>query len=151
MLRVAGRYVGHGADAEDVLMMAFTRVFARLGTFEDRGDGSLAGWIRKVVINEALMWLRRRHNFNLIEVEGKPEPVAISELSQLPEEDIVRFVVRLPEGYRTVFNLFVVEGYSHAEIANLLNISEITSRTQLFKAKSILKKMLTQEGYHYGT
>lgn len=151
MLRVASRYVRNHADAEDVFMMAFTRVLANLDRFAPQGPGSLQAWVRRILINEALMWLRRRHNFSMTEVLEEGHSVDLSDLSRLPAEDIIRFVDQLPDGYRTVFNLCVVEGYTHIEIAGLLNISESTSRTQLFKAKSLLKKMLTREGYHYGT
>lgn len=151
MLRVASRYVRNRVDADDVLMMAFARVLANVNQFTPQGTGSLQAWVRRIVINEALMWLRRRHNFNLTETLEENQTIELTDLSQLPVEDILRYVNRLPDGYRTVFNLCVVEGYSHAEIAVLLNISESTSRTQLFKAKSLLQKMLTQEGYHYGT
>ncbi len=132
-------------------MMAFTRVLANLKGFTPHGAGSLQAWLRRIVINEALMWLRRRHNFNLTEALEENQAIELTDLSQLPVEDILRYVNRLPDGYRTVFNLNVVEGYAHDEIAELLAISESTSRTQLFKAKTLLKKMLTQEGYHYGT
>lgn len=151
MLRVASRYVRDKADAEDVFMMAFMKVLANLNGFTPQGQGSLQAWIRKVVVNEALLWLRRRHNFQMMENLEEGHAVELTELSRLPAEDIIRFVNQLPDGYRTVFNLSVVEGYAHHEIAELLNIAESTSRTQLFKAKGLLKKMLTQEGYHYGT
>jgi RNA polymerase sigma-70 factor (ECF subfamily) len=79
-----------------------------------------------------------------------PEP-DLHAFSAQDAEDVYQLITQLPTGYRTVFNLFVVEGYSHAEIASMLEINETTSRSQLFKAKALLKKMLTQEGYHYGT
>ena len=132
--------------------MAFTKVFANLSGFTERGEGSFEGWLRKVVVNESLMWLRRRHNFNMTETLGEDtDHVDLDAFSGLPAEEISRFILELPNGYRTVFNLFVIEGYTHAEIADLLEISESTSRTQLFKAKMLLKKTLTQEGFHYGT
>ena len=98
------------------------------------------------------MWLRRRHNFNLTEAldENLPEH-DLSQFSQLEAEDICKMISNLPTGYRTIFNLSVVEGYNHQEIAKMLSIAESTSRTQLFKAKALLKKILTQEGFHYGT
>jgi len=151
LLRLASRYVSQTADAEDVLMMAFVKIYTHLQGVNATGEGALAAWMRKVVVNEALMWLRRRHNFNMTESIEKEDVVDLTEMSRLPGEDIARFVSKLPDGYRTIFNLFVVEGYAHTEIAALLQISESTSRTQLFKAKALLKKMLTKEGYHYGT
>jgi RNA polymerase sigma-70 factor (ECF subfamily) len=108
--------------------------------------------MRKIVVNESLMWLRRSHNFNLTEsLEASlPEP-DLNAFSEQEAEDIYYFITQLPTGYRTVFNLSVIEGFNHAEIAGMLQISENTSRSQLFKAKTMLKKMLIQEGYHYGT
>lgn len=132
-------------------MMAFARVLANLDRFTPQGPDSLQAWVRRLLINEALMWLRKRHNFNMTEALEEGHGVELTDLGQLPAEDIIRFIDCLPDGYRTVFNLNVVEGYSHTEIAELLNIAESTSRTQLFKAKGLLKKMLTQEGYYYGT
>lgn len=151
MLRLVSRYVRDTADGEDIVMMAFTKVFNNLRAFTNNGEGALGGWIRKIVINEALMWLRRRHNFVLTEISEIGNEVSLDDFSQLPAEDIVRLVNQLPDGYRTVFNLSVIEGYDHAEIAGLLGIGEGTSRSQLFKAKALLKKMLTQEGFQYGT
>lgn len=151
MLRLVSRYVRDSADGEDVVMMAFTKVFNNLKGFNNNGEGALGGWIRRIVINEALMWLRRRNNFIMTEISEVGNEVSLTELSQLPAEDIVRLVNQLPDGYRTVFNLSVTEGYDHAEIARLLGITEGTSRSQLFKAKALLKKMLNQEGFHYGT
>ena len=151
MYRVSYRYLRDEADSKDVLMMAFTRVFANLVNFSDRGEGSLQAWIRRIVVNESLMWLRRRNNFSLVESGETAEVVDLNELGVLPAEDIVRFIHALPDGYRTVFNLNVIEGYDHKEIAELLGITEGTSRSQLSKARFALKKMLTREGYHYGT
>ena len=134
------------------MITAFNKIYHHIGGFTYAGEGSLKAWMKKIVINEALMWLRRRHNFHLTETldESTPEP-GLEPVSKLDAEDIYRFITELPTGYRTVFNLSVIEGYSHQEIGVALNITESTSRTQLFKAKALLKKMLTQEGFHYGT
>ena len=152
MFRLTFRYIKSQIDAEDVVITSFTKVFKGIHTFKFKEEGSLEGWIRKVVVNESLMWLRRRHNFNLTESldDAIPEP-DLSQFSQLEAEDIYKMIANLPTGYRTVFNLNVVEGYSHEEIGALLSITQSTSRTQLFKAKALLKKMLTKEGFHYGT
>lgn len=152
LYRLASRYVSDQAAAEDVLVTAFTKAFARIQSFEFQGDGSLAAWLRKVVVNESLMWLRRQHNFNLTEtLDANLEEPDMSQLTLLEGAEIYQLINRLPTGYRTVFNLHVVEGHSHGEIAGMLQISEATSRSQLFKAKAQLKKILTREGYHYGT
>ena len=134
------------------MITAFTKVFHHVDGFSYKGEGSFKAWIKKVMINESLMWLRRRHNFHLTESlnQSEPEP-SLEPVSEMDAEDIYRFVTALPTGYRTVFNLSVVEGYSHQEIASSLGITESTSRTQLFKAKALLRKILTQEGFHYGT
>lgn len=152
MYRIAFRYIKSQVDAEDVLITSFTKIFRNISAFQYQGDGSLEGWMRKIVINESLMWLRRRHNFNLTEMldENMPEP-DLTHFSQLDVDDIYKMISTLPTGYRTIFNLTVMEGYNHREISALLSITESTSRTQLFKAKALLKKMLTQEGFQYGT
>lgn len=134
------------------MIIAFTKIYSHVTGFTYSGKGSLEAWMKKIMINESLMWLRRRHNFHLMETLNESVPdQELEQFSQLSTEDIYQFITQLPTGYRTVFNLSVVEGYSHQEIALALDITESTSRTQLFKAKTQLKKMLTQEGFHYGT
>ena len=152
LYRLVQRYVRDTAEAEEVLMNAFLKAFKHIQSFAYQSPGSFEGWLRKIVVNESLMWLRRNHNFNLVESidDTLPEP-GLLPFSSMESDDIYHFITQLPTGYRTVFNLFVVEGFDHAEIAAMLSISEVTSRSQLFKAKAMLKKMLTQEGYHYGT
>jgi len=152
LYRIAFRYIKSQVDAEDVLITAFTKLFKNIQSFHYQGDGSLEAWMRKIVVNESLMWLRRRHNFNLTESldETLPEP-DLTQFSQLEADDIYKMISTLPTGYRTIFNLTVIEGYNHQEISKMLSITESTSRTQLFKAKALLKKMLLQEGFHYGT
>lgn len=104
------------------------------------------------MVNESLMWLRRRNSFPVAERnEDYHEEPDISQATHLEADEIYAMVTALPVGYRTIFNLSVIEGYSHDEIAGLLGISAGTSRSQLFKAKEHLKKILTREGYHYGT
>jgi RNA polymerase sigma-70 factor (ECF subfamily) len=152
MYRLCYRYIRNQEDAEDVLILSFTKVLEKIKNFEWRGVGSLEAWIKQIVVNESLMWLRRRHNFHLTEVwNGQEEEPDIAAISELEAEDIYRMIGELPQGYRTVFNLSVIEGYSHQEIADLLNISVSTSRTQLFKAKAHLKSKLSKEGFNYGT
>jgi RNA polymerase sigma factor (sigma-70 family) len=151
MYGVSRRYL-NGDDAQDCVVMAFTKVFQSIGKFTWMGDGSLESWIRRIVINEALMWLRKNHNFNLTErIEAGSSEPDLSDVAQLESQEIAGMISRLPVGYRTVFSLFVIEGFTHEEIGKLLAINESTSRSQLFKAKSLLKKMLLKGGYHYGT
>ena len=152
LFRVAFRYVRSTVDTEDVLIVSFGKVFSAFGSFRFNGEGSLEAWMRKIVVNESLMWLRKRHNFNLTESldENLPEP-GLKQFSDAGAEDIYKAIAQLPTGYRTVFNLNTIEGYHHDEIAKMLGISENTSRSQLHKAKAQLKKMLTREGFNYGT
>jgi RNA polymerase sigma-70 factor (ECF subfamily) len=152
LYRLALRYIKSGEDAEDVTMAAFIKIFKSINSFIFQGEGSLEAWMRQIFINESLMWLRRRHNFSMTESleAGMLEP-DLKQLTELEAEDIYKLIAKLPIGYRTVFNLNVIEGYNHQEIGLMLSITESTSRTQLFKAKTILKKMLTKEGYRYGT
>jgi RNA polymerase sigma-70 factor (ECF subfamily) len=133
-------------------MTAFIKIFKHIGKFAYMGEGSLEGWMRKIFVNESLMWLRSRHNFNM--VESLDEALSEADLEQLTAweaEDIIKLIISLPTGYRTVFNLYAIEGYSHHEIAQMLSIAETTSRSQLFKAKASLKKLLIKEGFQYGT
>lgn len=143
MYRLCLRYAGNAAEAEDLLQEGFIRVFSDLPQF--RGEGELGGWIRQVVLRTALQHLRRRATqATIVSEELIPDGLA---QSWMPDEDwnarhIVQLLQRLPEGYRTVFNLYVIEGYSHKEIAESLHISESTSKTQLFKAKAQLRRQL---------
>lgn len=152
MFRLCCRYIKTQADAEDVMIGAFNKIFERISSFHYEGEGSLEAWIRRIIVNESLMWLRRRHNFNMMETIDDTIPqIDLSEMSELHAEYIHKLITELPVGYRTVFNLSVIEGYSHQEIASMLGIDEGTSRSQLFKAKHILKNLLIKEGFYYGT
>ncbi len=150
--RLAVRYLKDHAEAEDVVMMAFVKIFNAFKTYKSQGTGSLEGWMRKIVINEALMCLRKRHNFFLTESLNAYNPDHDLEIiEQADAEYLYQLILELPDGYRTVFNLFAIEGYEHREIATILGITEGTSRSQLYKAKELLKRRLGKEGMKYGT
>lgn len=152
MYRVCFRYLGRQAEAEDCLMKAFMKVFRKLECFEWQGEHSLFVWTRKVMVNEALMELRRNNPLLLVQSEDlKEEPVEASIIDQLSAEELFGLITKLPDGYRTVFNLYVVEGYSHPEIAKELGISESTSKTQLLKARVRLKLMVEKMNNVYGS
>lgn len=143
MYRVCLRYVNQQAEAEDCLMRGFMKAFKSIDLFEARNPNDFFFWVRKIMVNESLMALRKRNNFILsIEEELTHEPVADDTLSSLEAEAIAQLIAQLPTGYRTVFNLYVVEGYDHKEIAGMLGISENTSRTQLAKARKKLQTHL---------
>ena len=146
MLGVCKRYVKSLHDAEDVLVEAFFKVFINLRQY--KGKGSFEGWIRRIVVNEALMFLRKRHNFRLtVEISEIDRPAPASAQQQLAAGDIMQLLDKLPTGYRTVFNLYVLEGYKHREIAEILGVSINTSKSQLILAKKKMQRLLEDSGY----
>jgi RNA polymerase sigma factor (sigma-70 family) len=152
MFRVCNRYVVQVDEAEDCLMKGFMKVFQHMEKFEYKDEQSLFWWIRRIMVNEALMMVRKKNNFNMMTGEDLPEiSVEASVWSKLDAEDLNRLIMRLPTGYRTIFSLYVVEGYPHKEIAEMLDISESTSKTQLAKAKQKLKQFIEQTPIGYGT
>jgi len=145
MYAVCLRYANNSNDAQDLLQEGFIKVYRNLHRF--RAEGSFEGWIRRVFINSSIEHFRKK-SAQLSTVSDKEENTIedsdISALDSLAEKDIIRLVQELSPGYRTVFNLYVVEGYSHREIGELLGISEGTSKSQLARAKAILQKKVTQ-------
>jgi len=153
MYRVCLRYLNHKEDAEDCLMKGFMKVFQNLVQFQYSGDGSVQAWIRRIMVNECLMALRRKSDL-LFYPETEPHECSLPAdiLLKTDAEALYRMVMQLPPGYRTVFNLFAVEGYSHKEIAGLLGITESTSKSQFSKARVKLKQLLEQtKPVVYGT
>lgn len=149
MLAVARRYTSRDSDAEDVLVVAFFKVFDKIDSFSE--NGSFEGWIRRIVVNEALMLLRKKHALKqaaeLSDVNPAAWSVPATVTEWLAEADILQLLDRMPVGYRTVFNLYVVEGYKHREIAELLGISINTSKSQLILAKKRMREQLEKLGY----
>lgn len=143
MMAVCMRYAGNPMEAQDMLQEGFIKVFEKLGQF--RGDGPLGGWVRRVMVNEALIYLRknqRHRNIDAINEESDDAPIEASVLDEMGAEELISLIAALPAGYRTVFNLYAVEGYSHKEIADQLGISESTSKTQFHKAKQQLRAQI---------
>jgi len=146
MMGVCRRYVKTAEDAEDVLIEAFFKVLTNIQQF--KGSGSFEGWIRRIVVNEALMFLRKRHNFNMtVEISNIDIKAAPKVVDELAAQDILDLLEQLPTGYRTIFNLYVLEGYKHREIAEMLGISINTSKSQLILAKKRLRSLLSDTGY----
>ncbi|MCC5944849.1 MAG: RNA polymerase sigma factor [Bernardetiaceae bacterium] len=141
MLAVAMRYIGNRFEAEDVLLTAFMKIFDNLNTFKK--EGSFEGWIRRIVTNEALGYLRKNRKvfFEEIDVADYNEQFT-PPTTKMEAEDLMQLVRALPVGYRTVFNLYAIEGYSHQEIAEQLGINENTSKSQLSRARKLLQKYL---------
>jgi RNA polymerase sigma-70 factor (ECF subfamily) len=143
MFRLCLRYARDRQEAEDLLQEGFIAVFRDLKNY--KGSGALGGWIRKVMVNNALQHIRKtKHHFQSIDnVQlSEYEEINIEEEDQSRVKELTKHLQSLPDGYRTVFNLYVIEGYTHKEIAKVLSISESTSKSQLFKAKGMLRKML---------
>ena len=152
LLGMARRYFSAVEDAEDILMEAFYKIFTNMDQY--KGEGSFEGWMKRILVNEALMRLRRHRNFALsIESEALEIPDENDILSSIQHDEIIELLDHLPTGYRTIFNMYVIEGYKHREIADVLNISINTSKSQLIQAKKklgeLLKKKMTISKNHY--
>jgi RNA polymerase sigma-70 factor (ECF subfamily) len=131
------------SEAESCMISGFIKVFKNLHQY--KFNGSFEGWIRKIMVNECLMELRKRRNFNIsIEVVSDKLIESFTIDQELHSKDIIQLLDYLPYGYRTVFNLFVIEQYSHEEIADKLGISINTSKSQLVKARTRLKQYIQQ-------
>lgn len=147
MFNVCQRYVQDEMHAEDLLSQGFTKVFKHIQKFDYTAEPGLRAWVKKIMINECLMWLRKRNNFNLVPITDADD-VAYNDINLdiMDVQYILSCIASLPIGYQTVLNLYVIEGYSHAEISTMLNIKEATSRSQLSKAKEALKHKLSPYG-----
>ncbi len=151
LLSICLRYTGNREDAEDVLHNGFIKIIKNIGRFNTRNDHSMEAWMKKIIVNTALNHLRdhKKEKF-FLSLDGDYSGMQIAE--EAPEEafnglkvskdELIKMVCDLPTGYRTVFNLYVMEGYSHKQIAKLLGCSENTSKSQLSKARAFLRKQL---------
>jgi len=147
MFAVSLRYLKNEVEAEDVMVTALMKVFKHLDSF--KGKGSFEGWIRRIVVNEALTVLRKKKDKYFEEIENAdfyPE-YQLTE-AHLEADDLLKMVAQLPTGYRTVFNLYAIEGYSHKEIAEKLGVSVSTSKSQLNRARNLLKKAVQKHEEH---
>ena len=146
MMGVCLRYADREEEAEDMLQNGFIRVFEKIDTF--RGSGSLEGWVRKIIVNESLTYLRKNKAMKLnVDIEDVKYMVpGNSHVGEnMNEKDLLKMIQKLPIGFRTVFNMYAIEGYSHKEIAEQLGISEGTSKSQYSRAKTHLQEMLRSE------
>lgn len=142
MYGVCLRYAANAEEAEDILQEGFIKVFRKLDSF--RSEGSFEGWIRRIFVNTAIEHYRKKVYLQPItdQEETTIEGKYLSVLDSLAEKDIINLVQQLSPGYRTVFNMYVVEGYTHKQIAEQLGISEGTSKSQLSRAKQILQGLV---------
>lgn len=149
LMAICMRYAGDRATAEDLLHDAFLKIYGAFDKFSYRGPGSLRAWMERITVNVALEWLRTRNRRGFTELDegrvvatvAEPEPTP-SEMASVPREVLMRFISELPDGYRTVFNLYCMEEYSHREIAQMLGINEKSSSSQLFRARTLLARRI---------
>ena len=147
---LCSRYITEDEDIKDVLQESFIKIFTSLDSFEYRGEGSLKAWMAKIALNETLKFVRNNSRLPIDSIDDKDTNIADGdsmETEDIPTDVLHKFIRELPDGYRTVFNLYVIDDKSHKEIAQLLGIKENTSASQLHKAKS----MLAQKIKHYRT
>jgi len=150
MMLLCRRYVKNVEDAEEVLLDGFYKFFKNIPGFHYQGEAALIAWLKKIMVNECLMLLRKKNVFTIVTESAAEEiPLQAEAFDQLSAKEIFDLIVQLPVGYRTVFNLFEIEGMDHKEIALLLGIAEGTSKSQLSKAKNLLQKNLLKNGTGY--
>jgi len=143
MMAVCKRYVGVGPLAEDVLMEGFMKVFTKIDLFQEQG--SFEGWIRRIMVNEALMALRKEGKMKFQDTDFGYEIGQVEDAyMNLQVEELNKLIESLPLGYKTVFNLYAIEGYNHQEIAEMLGIKEGTSKSQLSRARGLLQHKLNE-------
>ena len=146
MMGICVRYAPTVHEAEDLLQEGFIKVFRKIHTFE--GKGYLAGWIKRVMVNTCLTYYRDNKNLRMyaeLDEEVLKEEASFDILSQLSADDLVQKIQRLPNGFRIVFNMYAIEGFSHQEIADKLEVSVGTSKSQLSRARAYLQRILKEE------
>ena len=139
------RYLGDREAAEDVLQDGFVTLFTRLNDY--KGNGSFEGWARKIFVNTALMNLRKKDALKMsddLEMARGVKAETVSQMQTMGYKELMAMITELPPGFRTVFNMYAIEGYSHKEIAEILGISEVTSRSQFSRARAILQTKIKE-------
>ncbi len=143
LMAISLRYVGKSSVAEDTLHDSFIKIFSSIDQFRYRGEGSLRAWMERITVNTALAWLRNQKRDLLLNEEHIPDNIASeepssSDIAAIPQDILLKMVGELPDGYRAVFNLYCIEGYSHREISKELGINEKSSSSQLLRARRML-------------
>lgn len=140
------RYMRTAHDAEEALIQGFYKIFRGIDKVEWRGNAAFKGWLKRVVVNECLMALRKNQREKAESgLENIHSTSNLSAESDLMEQEVLTLITKLPNGYRTVFNMYIIEGYNHKEIAEKLGIQESTSKSQLSKARKLLQKWIQQQ------
>ena len=145
------RYVPDRDTASDILQDSFMKIFSKADSFEYKGPGSLKAWISRIAVNEALQYLRKKKGGEMVEYKDNLPDIVTEEpgetdIGAIPSSILQKMIEDLPEGYRTIFNLFVFEEMSHKEIAAALGISESTSASQFHRARKLLAKRIKEYG-----
>lgn len=141
---VCSRYVPDRAAVKDILQEVFVKAFDRIGSFEYRGEGSVKAWMHRIVVNDSLKFLRANGKMKYVDDLPDVEDEQMDSLPDVPVAVLAEMIKSLPDGYRTVFNLFVFEKKSHREIAELLGIKEDSSASQFFRARAMLAKKIKE-------
>lgn len=148
LLAICLRYIGDRDTSQDVFHDGMIKIYQSIGQFKYLGDGSLKAWLSRVMVNEALGYLRKKNvqlqQETLVEQLPDTQLDDDGEVNSIPNKELMRMIRELPDGYRTVFNLFVFEEKSHKEIASMLGISEHTSSSQFYRAKTLLMKKINE-------
>ncbi|MGX5688174.1 RNA polymerase sigma factor [Arcticibacter tournemirensis] len=147
MMGICMRYAKDRFEAEDMLQVGFVKVFQKVKEF--RGEGSFEGWIRRIMVNSAIeVYRKNQRMINVVDIdEVYDAPQSMFDMNKLEAKDLLNLIQHLSSGYRVVFNLYAIEGYSHKEIAEQLGITEGASKSQLSRARAILKeKIVKMEG-----
>jgi RNA polymerase sigma factor (sigma-70 family) len=142
LMTICLRYACDKPEAEDMLQEAFIKIFSHIGQY--KFEGSFEGWMKRIVVNCALKTIQKKKT-RFLEISNHDAASPQSDsfvLSSLGEDELIKLISSLPDGYRVVFNLYVMEGYSHDEIAKMLKIQAATSRSQLVKARKLLQKQI---------
>lgn len=143
MMGICLRYAKDRDDAEDILQTGFIRVFQKISDF--RMEGSFEGWVKRIMVNTALEHYRKNlRTLTAVSLDEVQEEVSFSDWNALEVEDLLNLIQSLPNGYRMVFNMYALEGYSHKEIAEELGITESGSKSQLSRARALLKEKIKQ-------
>ena len=145
MFPVCIRYTGDRTVAEDILQEGFITLFSKLGSY--KGDGSFEGWARRIFVTAALMYLRKKDALKMsddLEAARGLKAETASQVENIGYKELMALVMSLPTGFRTIFNMYAIEGYSHKEIADILGISEVTSRSQFSRARAMLQRKIKE-------
>ncbi|TKG97133.1 RNA polymerase sigma factor [Puteibacter caeruleilacunae] len=147
------RYVSSEFDAEEVIQRGFIKVYSNLDSFQEQPGKTIKPWLNKIMVNEALLFLREQNRLKLKEQYEEYDLITDFQDEHIATEECLSLVRQLPDGYRAIFNLYVIEGYAHKEIAEMLHITESTSRSQLVRARKILQSKIKQYetniNFHY--